>query len=117
MKVLKRGFESLKRGMAIVVSDVRYLVVAILLCLGSGEVFAQAADPFAAATGEITGYQESVKNLLYAIAAVIALVGAFNVYHKMTNGDQDVKKTIMLTLGGCIAMIALSTALPAFFGH
>lgn len=99
------------------VSDARYLVVAILLCLGSGEVFAQAADPFAAATGEITGYQESVKNLLYAIAAVIALVGAFNVYHKMTNGDQDVKKTIMLTLGGCIAMIALSTALPAFFGH
>ncbi len=63
MKVLKRGFESLKRGMAIVVSDARYLVVAILLCLGSGEVFAQAADPFAAATGEITGYQESVKNL------------------------------------------------------
>lgn len=75
-----------------------------------------AADPFAAATGTITGYTDSVKKLLYAIAAIIALVGAFNVYHKMTNGDQDVKKTIMLTLGGCIAMLALSEALPAFFG-
>ena len=64
----------------------------------------------------ITGYGPSVKKLLYAIAAIIALVGAFNVYHKMTNGDQDVKKTIMLTLGGCIAMLALSEALPAFFG-
>lgn len=42
-----------------------------------------------------------------AIAAVIVLVGAFNVYFKMQNGDQDVKKTIMLTIGGCIAFIAL----------
>ena len=75
------------------------------------------SDPFEGATSTITGYASSVKKLLYAIAAVIALVGAFNVYHKMTNGDQDVKKTIMLTLGGCIAMLALSEALPAFFGQ
>ena len=50
-----------------------------------------------------------------AIAAVIVLVGAFNVYFKMQNGDQDVKKTIMPTIGGCIAFIALSEALPLFF--
>ncbi len=87
-------------------------VVAMVLIFG-GSAFA--ADPFAGATSTITGYAESVKKLLYAIAAIIALVGAFNVYHKMTNGDQDVKKTIMLTLGGCIAMLALSEALPAFF--
>ena len=30
-------------------------------------------------------------------------------------GDQYVKKTIMLTIGGCIAFIALSEALPLFF--
>lgn len=46
---------------------------------------------------------------------MIVLVGAFNVYFKMQNGDQDVKKTIMLTIGGCIAFIALSEALPLFF--
>ena len=50
-----------------------------------------------------------------AIAAVIVLVGAFNVYFKMQNGDQDVKKTIMLTIGGCVAFIAMSEALPLFF--
>ena len=33
----------------------------------------------------------------------------------LQNGDQDVKKTIMLTIGGCIAFIALSEALPLFF--
>lgn len=33
----------------------------------------------------------------------------------LQNGDQDVKKTILLTIGGCIAFIALSEALPLFF--
>ena len=93
----------------------RILPAAVMLVFFSFHALA-ATDPFAEATGTITGYAESVKKLLYAIAAIIALVGAFNVYHKMTNGDQDVKKTIMLTLGGCIAMLALSEALPAFFG-
>lgn len=94
----------------------RFLPLIIMICFFSLSAFG-ASDPFEKATGEISGYLGSVKKLLYAIAAVIALVGAFNVYHKMTNGDQDVKKTIMLTLGGCIAMLALSEALPAFFGH
>ena len=64
---------------------------------------------------EVSSYQTPVSNLMKAIAAVIVLVGAFNVYFKMQNGDQDVKKTIMLTIGGCIAFIALSEALPLFF--
>ena len=33
----------------------------------------------------------------------------------LQNGDQDVKKTIMLTIGGCVAFIAMSEALPLFF--
>ena len=67
------------------------------------------------ATQEISSYETPVSNLMKAIAAVIVLVGAFNVYFKMQNGDQDVKKTIMLTIGGCVAFIALSEALPLFF--
>lgn len=73
------------------------------------------ASGFSSAQGEIASYQEPVKNLMYAIAAVIALIGAFNVYFKMQNGDQDVKKTIMMTIGGCVAMVAMATALPMFF--
>ena len=57
----------------------------------------------------------TVANLMKAIAAVIVLVGAFNVYFKMQNGDQDVKKTVMMTIGGCVAFIAMSEALPMFF--
>lgn len=73
------------------------------------------AGGFSKATTEISSYQTPVSNLMKAIAAVIVLVGAFNVYFKMQNGDQDVKKTIMLTIGGCVAFIAMSEALPLFF--
>ena len=73
------------------------------------------AAGFTKATKKVSSYQTPVSNLMKAIAAVIVLVGAFNVYFKMQNGDQDVKKTIMLTIGGCIAFIALSEALPLFF--
>lgn len=73
------------------------------------------AGGFTKATTEIQSYQTPVSNLMKAIAAVIVLVGAFNVYFKMQNGDQDVKKTVMMTIGGCVAFIAMSEALPMFF--
>lgn len=72
---------------------------------------------FEQVSSQIQEYISPVKKLIYVIAAVISLVGAFNIYHKMSNGDQDVKKTIMLTIGGCIGLIALATALPKFFGY
>ena len=85
----------------------------VALTLAAGDVMAgsKGAAGFTKATQEVSSYQTPVSNLMKAIAAVIVLVGAF----KMQNGDQDVKKTIMLTIGGCIAFIALSEALPLFF--
>ena len=73
------------------------------------------AGGFTKATTEIQSYETPVANLMKAIAAVIALVGAFSIYFKMQNGDQDVKKAIMLTIGGCVAFLAMSEALPLFF--
>lgn len=60
--------------------------------------FAQSkgAGGFQKAITEVSGYQTPVSNLMKAIAAVIALVGAFNVYFKMSNGDQDVKNILVL---------------------
>ena len=85
------------------------------LAAGDAMAGSKGAAGFTKATQEVSSYQAPVSNLMKAIAAVIVLVGAFNVYFKMQNGDQDVKKTIMLTIGGCIAFIALSEALPLFF--
>lgn len=90
-------------------------VAAVTVFAGDVMAASKGAAGFTKATQEVSSYQTPVSNLMKAIAAVIVLVGAFNVYFKMQNGDQDVKKTIMLTIGGCIAFIALSEALPLFF--
>ena len=52
--------------------------------------FAQSkgAGGFQKAITEVSSYQTPVSNLMKAIAAVIALVGAFSIYFKMQNGDQ-----------------------------
>ena len=104
-KKLKRAFNRFM-GSSFVQKSV-LAVTALTISVGDMMAASKGAAGFTKATTEISSYQTPVSNLMKAIAAVIALVGAFNVYFKMSNGDQDVKKTIMLTIGGCIAFIAL----------
>ena len=70
----------------------------VALTLAAGDVMAgsKGAGGFTKATQEVSSYQTPVSNLMKAIAAVIVLVGAFNVYFKMQNGDQDVKNILVL---------------------
>lgn len=96
-------------------SQRRSTIMAIAMITPAIKALAQGAGAFQQATTEILTYQEPVQKLIYAIAAVVVLVGCFNIFHKMNNGDQDVKKTIMLTIGGCVALVALAKTLPLFF--
>ena len=111
VKCVKRAWSFAKR------QSLKLAVGVGMFALSTGTALANSkgAGGFSKATTEISSYQTPVSNLMKAIAAVIVLVGAFNVYFKMQNGDQDVKKTIMLTIGGCVAFIAMSEALPLFF--
>ena len=67
-------------------------------------------------TTEIAKYIPYVVKLCYAIAGVVAIVGAISVYIAMNNEEQDVKKKIMMVVGACIFLIAAAQALPMFFG-
>ena len=63
---------------------------------------------------EIAKYVPIMVKLCYAIAGVVAIVGAISVYIAMNNEEQDVK--IMMVVGACIFLIAAAKALPLFFG-
>lgn len=67
-------------------------------------------------TTEIAKYIPYVVKLCYAIAGVVAVVGAISVYISMNNEENDVKKKIMMVVGACIFLIAAAQALPMFFG-
>ena len=95
-----------------------------LTMLASTAAFAQsAAGDYSAGTTalstvaeEIAKYVPIVVKLCYAIAGVVAIVGAISVYIAMNNEEQDVKKKIMMVVGACIFLVAAAQALPLFFG-
>ena len=70
----------------------------------------------AEAASELVKYIPYVVNLCYALAGVVAIVGAISVYIAMDNEEQDVKKKIMMVVGSCLFIIAAAQALPLFFG-
>ena len=102
----------------------RMKTLAMLLFCGTLATYAQNAaddytagtDALATVTEEIAKYVPFVVKLCYAIAGVVAVVGAISVYIAMNNEEQDVKKKIMMVVGACIFLIAAAQALPLFFG-
>ena len=117
-------FERMKRMMKSIVSSERMKALALMLLVGTTAVLAQnsAGDYSAGTTAlttvseEIAKYVPIVVKLCYAIAGVVAVVGAISVYIAMNNEEQDVKKKIMMVVGACIFLIAAAQALPLFFG-
>ena len=97
MQIIKKSARNLTERFIGSSFGQKCVVAAIALIISTSNVMAgsKGAAGFTKATQEVSSYQTPVSNLMKAIAAVIVLVGAFNVYFKMQNGDQDVKKTIM----------------------
>ena len=82
----------------------RMKMLAMMLLCGTAVTFAQnAAGDYTAGTNalstvteEIAKYVPYVVKLCYAIAGVVAVVGAISVYIKMNKEEQDVKNILVL---------------------
>ena len=55
--------------------------------------------------------------LSYAIAGLVAIIGALQIYIKMQTGEGDITKSIMMLIGACLFMIGAYVLCPAFFGY
>lgn len=67
------------------------------------------------ATTMITGYFEPGVKLVYAVGAVIGLIGGVKVYGKFSSGDPDTTKVAASWFGACIFLIVAATILKSFF--
>lgn len=105
-------------------ASMKVQMLLIMLLCGATSLMAQnTAGDYTAGTNalstvaeEIAKYVPIMVKLCYAIAGVVAIVGAISVYIAMNNEEQDVKKKIMMVVGACIFLIAAAQALPLFFG-
>ena len=67
------------------------------------------------ATQMVTSYFDPATQLIYAIGAVVGLIGGVKVYNKFSNGDPDTSKTAASWFGACIFLIVAATVLRSFF--
>lgn len=68
------------------------------------------------ANTQVRGYFESGCNLMYAIGAIVGLIGAVKVYQKWNSGDQDTSKVAAAWFGSCIFLVVVATIIKSFFG-
>lgn len=106
-KVISNLVSGAKKGAAATVTKAKAFVVnprmgmlSMMLLFVSVSTFAQDVDAGLAAietsTESLKRYVPVVTNLCYAIAGIVAMIGAISVYVKMNNEEQDVKNILVL---------------------
>jgi hypothetical protein len=91
-------------------------IAAILLATG---FYASAQDGNAGiqqANTQVRSYFDSGTSLMYAIGAILGLIGAVKVYSKWNAGDQDTSKVAAAWFGSCIFLVVVATIIKSFFG-
>ena len=95
----KGAAATVKKAKAFVVNP-RMGMLSMMLLFVSVSTFAQDVDAGLAAietsTESLKRYVPVVTNLCYAIAGIVAMIGAISVYVKMNHEEQDVKNILVL---------------------
>ena len=96
----------------------RFLFSVAVLMAAASSVLAQQGNGTAGiteATQMVTSYFDPATKLIYAIGAVVGLMGGVKVYNKFSSGDPDTSKTAASWFGACIFLIVAATILRSFF--
>jgi hypothetical protein len=102
--------EMIRKGRAFVVALSVY-------CLSYVVAYAQDGNAgISEAATQVRGYFETGTQLMYAVGAVLGLVGAVKVYQKWNSGDPDTSKVAAAWFGSCVFLVIVATVLGSFFG-
>jgi hypothetical protein len=96
----------------------RLLFSTAMFIVCAASVYAQSGNGLQGindATSMVTSYFDPATKLVYAIGAVVGLIGGVKVYGKFSSGDPDTSKTAASWFGACIFLIVAATILRSFF--
>jgi len=68
------------------------------------------------ANTRVRSYFTAGSNLMYAVGAIVGLIGAVKVYQKWNSGDPDTGKVAAAWFGSCVFLVVVATVIRAFFG-
>ncbi len=107
MKMCRRNFKEDHKG----------LFTTVVLVMLSIAVKAQDGNAgINAATTQVKSYFAAGTNLMYAIGAIVGLIGAIKVYNKWNHGEPDTGKVAAAWFGSCVFLVIVATVLKSFFG-
>ena len=97
--------------------NTKQLVFVAVMLIATGSLYAQGngSAGITEATKMVTSYFDPGTKLIYAIGAVVGLIGGVKVYGKFSSGDPDTSKTAASWFGACIFLIVAATILRSFF--
>jgi len=67
------------------------------------------------ANTKVRSYFQSGTNLMYAVGAILGLIGAVKVYQKWNSGDHDTGKVAAAWFGSCVFLVVVTSVIKAFF--
>src|ERR1700682_2355894 len=68
------------------------------------------------ANTQVRSYFAAGTNLMYAVGAILGLIGAVKVYQKLNSGDPDTGKIAAAWFGSCVFLVIVATVIKSFFG-
>jgi hypothetical protein len=89
----------------------------LLMLLASLTVYSQ--DGVAGineANQKVRSYFDAGTELMYAVGAILGLIGAVKVYQKWNAGDPDTGKVAAAWFGSCVFLVVVATVIKSFFG-
>ena len=111
MKKCRRKFRKLNRK--------HFAAVGAALVLNLIQFTAMAQDGIAGineANAKVRSYFSAGTQLMYAVGALLGLIGAVKVYQKWNAGDQDTGKVAAAWFGSCVFLVVVATVIQSFFG-
>lgn len=94
-----------------------YALVSVLLLFFAASVFAQDGNAgINEANTKVRSYFAAGVNLMYAVGAIVGLIGAVKVYQKWNSGDHDTGKVASAWFGSCVFLVIVATVIRSFFG-
>ena len=107
---MKSKMKTIRRGRA-------FMLALSVYCLSYVVAYAQDGNAgINEAATQVRGYFDTGTQLMYAIGAVVGLVGAVKVYQKWNSGDPDTSKVAAAWFGSCVFLVIVATVLGSFFG-
>lgn len=94
----------------------QFAVTSIVLLNSMGALAQDGNAGINEANTQVRSYFDSGTNLMYAVGAIVGLIGAIKVYNKWNAGDHDTGKVAAAWFGSCVFLVIVATVIKSFFG-